>query len=48
MPIADLSAMLGVPVDTFYGWRYRVKALGLPRRPPRSLPPLKCGAGGTG
>jgi excisionase family DNA binding protein len=23
MTIADLSAMLGVPVDTLYGWRHR-------------------------
>jgi hypothetical protein len=23
MTIADLSTMLGVPVDTLYGWRHR-------------------------
>jgi excisionase family DNA binding protein len=23
MTIADLSAMLGVPIDTLYGWRHR-------------------------
>jgi excisionase family DNA binding protein len=26
MTIADLSAMLGVPVDTLYGWRHRGEA----------------------
>jgi hypothetical protein len=25
MTIADLSAMLGVPADTLYGWRHRRK-----------------------
>jgi hypothetical protein len=28
MTIADLSALLGVPVDTLYGWRHRVRAAG--------------------
>ena len=23
MTIADLSAMLGIPIDTLYGWRHR-------------------------
>jgi hypothetical protein len=51
MTIADLSTMLGGPIDTLYGWRHRGEGpRGLPRRPPRSLSPLQRQglAGGVG
>jgi hypothetical protein len=46
MTIADLSTMLGVPIETLYRWRHR----GLLRRPQRSLSPLERRglAGGAG
>jgi hypothetical protein len=42
MTIADLSTMLGIPIDTLYGWRHRGEGpRGYRRRPPRSLSPLQ-------